>query len=96
MACLVIVMHLVDLVWLVIPARPISASPRIPWGDLPLILAAMAGIGGIWAAAFLWQLKGATSRSRSMPPTVALTPSNPREDTDHGRHAATRRGQAPS
>ena len=52
-------MHLVDLVWLVIPASTETSRPRIPWGDLPLVLIAMAGIGGVWIAAFLWQLKGA-------------------------------------
>jgi hypothetical protein len=57
-ACLVIVMHVLDLVWLVIPASADMASPRIPWGDLPLIVAAMTGIGGIWAATFVWYLKG--------------------------------------
>jgi hypothetical protein len=57
-AWLVIVMHLVDLVWLIIPASADATSPRIPWGDLPLILAAVAGIGGIWVATFLWNLKG--------------------------------------
>ena len=52
-------MHVVDLVWLVIPARrPRSASPRIPWGSLPWVLTAMAGIGGIWVAAFVWRLQG--------------------------------------
>jgi hypothetical protein len=57
-ASLVLAMHLVDLIWLVVPASSDLTSPRIPWGDLPPILAAMAGIGGIWAGAFLWQLKG--------------------------------------
>jgi hypothetical protein len=58
-ACLVIVTHVVDLIWLVIPASVDVASPRIPWSDLPLILAATAGIGGIWVATFVWYLKGA-------------------------------------
>jgi len=57
-ASLVLAMHLVDLIWLVVPASSDLTSPRIPWGDLPPILAAMAGIGGIWVGAFLWQLKG--------------------------------------
>ena len=55
---LVLVMHLVDLVWLVVPASSDLTSPRIPWGDLPPILVAMAGIGGIWIGAFLWHLQG--------------------------------------
>ena len=58
-AWLIIVMHLVDLVWLVIPATADSTDVRVVWAHLPLILAATAGIGGIWAAMFLWQLKGA-------------------------------------
>jgi hypothetical protein len=56
-AWFVIVMHLIDLVWLVIPASVDATSPRIPWEDFPLILAATAGIGGIWMATFLWHLK---------------------------------------
>lgn len=58
-AWVIIVMHLVDLVWLVIPAAVDSTGPRMLFGYIPLILAATAGIGGIWAATFLWQLKGA-------------------------------------
>ena len=57
-AALVLAMHLVDLIWLILPAWSDMASPRIPWGDLPLVLVATAGIGGIWVAAFLWRLKG--------------------------------------
>jgi hypothetical protein len=55
--CLVLVMHLVDLVWLVIPASVDATSPRIPWGDFLPVLIAMVGIGGVWIAAFLWYLK---------------------------------------
>jgi hypothetical protein len=50
-------MHLIDVAWLVIPASVDAASPRIPWADIPLILAATAGIGGICTATFLWYLK---------------------------------------
>ncbi len=60
-ASAVIVMHLVDLTWLVIPSRfhdPLSPYIRIPWLDLLVILAAVAGIGGIWVAVFVRQLKG--------------------------------------
>ena len=49
-AWVILVMHLVDLVWLVVPASVDSTGPRLLWGYFPLILAAMAGIGGIWAA----------------------------------------------
>ena len=71
-ACLVIVMHVLDVVWLVIPASADMASSRIPWGDLPLIFAAMTGIGGIWAATFVWYLKGEPLIPLNTP-DVALT-----------------------
>jgi hypothetical protein len=71
-AFLVIVMHVVDLVWLVIPASAEMTSPRIPWGDVPLILAAITGIGGIWAATFVWYLKGEPLIPLNAP-DVALT-----------------------
>ncbi len=57
-AWVIIVMHLIDLVWLVIPAAVESTGSTVFWGQIPLILAAMAGIGGIWLATFFWQLKG--------------------------------------
>jgi hypothetical protein len=57
-ALLVLAMHLVDLIWLVVPASLDETSPHIPWGDLPTVLAAMAGVGGIWVGVFLWRLKG--------------------------------------
>ncbi|WP_165223135.1 hypothetical protein [Aquisphaera insulae] len=58
-ASLVLLMHLVDLTWLVIPAFPGASGPAIPWGQLPMILVAMAGVGGIWLAAYLWRLASA-------------------------------------
>ena len=58
-ALLVLTMHLVDLVWLVMPASTETTRPRIPWADLPLVLIALAGIGGVWITTFLWRLKGA-------------------------------------
>jgi hypothetical protein len=57
-AWLVIVMHLVDMVWLVVPAQATSGNPRLPWEDTPFILMTTAGIGGLWLAFFLWQLRG--------------------------------------
>jgi hypothetical protein len=56
-------MHLIDLAWLVIPASTEMASARIPWEDAPLILITMVGIGGIWMATFLWNLKQDTRAS---------------------------------
>lgn len=58
-ALFILAMHLVDLVWLVIPASTETTRPQIPWGDLPMVLSAMVGLGGIWIATFLWRLKGA-------------------------------------
>ena len=58
-AWVIIVMHLIDLIWLVIPAAVESTGSTVFWGQIPLVLAAMAGIGGIWVATFLWQLKEA-------------------------------------
>ena len=64
-AAWLLVMHLVDLTWLVLPASvrdPLAKSaaerPGIPWTTLPFVAAAMAGVGGIWIAAFLHNLKG--------------------------------------
>jgi hypothetical protein len=58
-AVLILIMHVVDLSWLVLPASMQVTSPHIPWGQLPIVLAATAGIGGVCAAAFFWQLKSA-------------------------------------
>jgi hypothetical protein len=50
-AALILVMHLLDLFWLVVPPfRPGGLS--IHWLDL----AAPLGIGGVWVAAFAWLL----------------------------------------
>jgi len=57
-AILVLVMHWIDLIWLVIPASSDPASPRIPWVELPLSLLAMVGIGGLCTAFFIGHLKG--------------------------------------
>lgn len=58
-ATAVIVMHLVDLAWLVLPARgeALGTGPRIPWGALLLVLVTTAGIGGVSIWCFLWGLK---------------------------------------
>ena len=48
----VLAMRWVELVWLIIPASTDPASPRIPWIELPIALAATAGMGGIWVAVF--------------------------------------------
>ncbi|HVO69708.1 MAG TPA: hypothetical protein VMT24_06665 [Aggregatilineaceae bacterium] len=51
-AVLLFAMHLVDSFWLVIPALRQSGL-AVAWTDF----AAPVGIGGLWLAAFLWQLK---------------------------------------
>jgi hypothetical protein len=50
----VIVMHLVDLVWLVLPSPPVS--PVNPLAYVWLVPVAFAGIGGLWLGMFVWQL----------------------------------------
>jgi hypothetical protein len=51
-AVAMIFMRLIDMFWLVAPAHRTGLS--IHWLDV----AAPIGIGGIWVAAFVWQLKG--------------------------------------
>jgi hypothetical protein len=57
----ILAMHWLDLAWLIIPAsieiHRGSRPPQVPWGTVILSLAALAGIGGIWLAAFAWRLK---------------------------------------
>ncbi|MGE5303473.1 MAG: hypothetical protein ACM3TN_09115, partial [Alphaproteobacteria bacterium] len=52
-AVLVAFMHLVEMLWFVAPAFH-SSSFSISWTDV----LAPVGIGGLWIAAFLWQLPG--------------------------------------
>jgi hypothetical protein len=56
-AWLVVLMHLLDVAWLVLPAQSATSNPQIPWEDVPLVLVATAGVGGLWLASFIWQLK---------------------------------------
>jgi hypothetical protein len=60
-AAWILAMHWLDLVWLIIPAsieiEPGSRAPQIPWGTVLLSLVSLAGVGGIWIAAFSWRLK---------------------------------------
>lgn len=54
----VVLMHLVDLVWLVLPARGNVLEPiRIPWLSILLVIPATLGIGGVWVALFVRRLK---------------------------------------
>jgi hypothetical protein len=55
-AVLVLVMRLVDLFWQVVPSfAPDDLSDHAM--EFACTLVAMAGVGGIWLAAFVWQLK---------------------------------------
>lgn len=52
---IILLMRFVDLTWLVVPAH----HPSIP-STFWITIAAFIGIGGLWLAAFIWQLKGQT------------------------------------
>jgi hypothetical protein len=54
---LILVMHWVDLVWLVIPASSDPADPRIAWIEIPLCALTLIAVGGIWTAVFVGRLK---------------------------------------
>ena len=58
-AVAIIVMHLVDLTWLVLPARGevLGSGPKIPWGSVLLVPLATVGIGAAWIWVFLQCLK---------------------------------------
>jgi hypothetical protein len=58
-AALILILHLVDVIWLVLPASTNSAQTRIPWEAMPVMLTATPGIGGVWVVTFLWCLKRA-------------------------------------
>ncbi len=52
---IILLMRFIDLTWLVVPAH----HPGIP-ATFWITIAAFVGIGGLWLAAFIWQLKGQT------------------------------------
>jgi hypothetical protein len=52
-AVLILVVHAINDIWLVLPALR-QSNPLRFWAVIP----AFVGLGGIWAAAFTWQLKG--------------------------------------
>jgi hypothetical protein len=54
---LILVMHWVDLVWLVIPASADPVDPRIPWVEIALCVLSLVAVGGIWTAVFIGRLK---------------------------------------
>jgi hypothetical protein len=53
LAALLIVMHWIELFWLVVPAFH-PASPHLHWLDI----VASIGIGGVWLAVYIQQLRG--------------------------------------
>jgi hypothetical protein len=52
---IILIMRFVDIYWLVVPAHH-AEHFYFSW----ITLFAFLGIGGLWLAAFLWQLKGQT------------------------------------
>lgn len=58
-AWLVVLMHLVNLAWLILPgtAAPAGTDPRIPWGSVALVPVAVLGLGGVSVWTFLWHLR---------------------------------------
>jgi hypothetical protein len=63
-AVFVLVMRFVDLVWQILPTpRTLRPQPDEPgdllahWLDIVTAIVAVLGVGGIWIAVFLWQLK---------------------------------------
>jgi hypothetical protein len=52
-AAVILFMHLVDLFWTVMPAF-YRQGPALHWLDVVAVI----GIGGVWMAIFVWQLKG--------------------------------------
>ena len=56
-AVCILVMHWVDLIWLIIPAATDPASPHVPWVELPISAVTTIGIGGISTAFFISRLK---------------------------------------
>jgi hypothetical protein len=65
-AALVLLMHAVNDAWLVLPALGLANVLRF-WVFLPAFL----GIGGLWAAAFTWQLKRKPLVPRNNPALAA-------------------------
>jgi hypothetical protein len=68
-AAAILVMHWVDLWWFVVPAFQ-PTGVYVHWLDL----ATLVGIGGIWAAVFIWQLKKQALLPRYDPGLEATIP----------------------
>ncbi len=55
----ILVMRVVDLAWLILPGYTKPGESGFPWGSLPWLLAALAGIGGVWMIGFVGRLRSA-------------------------------------
>lgn len=66
-AAWVLVMHLVDTTWLVLPALDNPVSPSIPWLQVLLVPVAVLGIGGfcVWAFAWSWNSRSSNTAAPS-------------------------------
>jgi hypothetical protein len=56
-SAIILVMHWVDLVWLVIPASSPVANPQVRWIEIFLSAVALLGVGGLCSALFIARLK---------------------------------------
>ncbi|AMV40896.1 hypothetical protein [Planctomyces sp. SH-PL62] len=54
-----VVMRVVDLAWLILPGYAKPGETGFPWASLPWLLAALAGIGGVWMIGFVGRLRSA-------------------------------------
>ena len=90
---LILFMHALNDSWLVLPALR-SSNPLRFWAVIP----AFAGIGGLWAAVFTWQLKGkrwcrATIRCWRRPSSITEVTAD--EHAEHAPPAQTHSGPRP-
>lgn len=75
-AGLLLVMHVADLYWQIVPAYS-HDSIRIHWGDA----AAIVGVGGLWSFVFLWHLR------RRLPPVLDALARAERNGCEHDQEA---------
>lgn len=54
-----VVMRVVDLAWLILPGYAKPGETGFPWWSLPWLVAALAGIGGVWMIGFVGRLRSA-------------------------------------
>ncbi len=58
-ALLVVFMHMIDMIWLILPAQfedPLDPKIHVPLLQVLLAFVAIIGVGGIWVASFAWQM----------------------------------------